>query len=572
MATFKTVTSLSQLADKWLNYAVSRTGVALPNCFTYSTARISQVVGKQQSLDGNKRVAGAGDLWETHASEFRQSSTPIPGALAIFKGRTYGHVANVEVVGVNMMITESNYGNYGSGYFRCVEMRKTPGTAHPADSQMILKGFLIHKDLEKKTTTGQKIGYQVHGEDYGWQVAKYDGATAGTTGKSKRMEAIKFFTFDGTIVQKVEAHMQNINGWKTYNYPGANTIIGTTGESRRLEALKIKTSQDCIARVHIQDKGWTDWMQCDGKNVFGTTGKSLRLEAIQMKRGTVQKKTESVTKAVATVTTPSGLIAENGVAILTTDGVRIRRDGVNGQTVKVANAGFTQTYTHKFVGNGHRYVVWNASGIWYYMAISGSEKQGVDLWATFLDVSKSNTTVKTDMTIVSPSEAKQYGLTMENQLISSAKYPTKSPYSMTPTRVVVHNSGTPNANAQALASNIVNTNDYRSWHFSVDETKAIQSIPLNRNGFHAGDGGNGVGNRQGIAIEIARDMEGNTARADKAQDNGALLVAILLKKYGWGIDKVTKHQDYQNKYCPHRILDNGWDKFLKQVQGHLAKM
>ena len=44
----------------------------------------------------------------------------------------------------------------------------------------------------------------------------------------------------------------------------------------------------------------------------------------------------------------------------------------------------------------------------------------------------------------------------------------------------------------------------------LDEDEVIQGLPLNRNGWHAGDGINGKGNRKGIAIEICkstRDVE-----------------------------------------------------------------
>ena len=279
------VTSLSQVDRKWIDYAIARTGVGLPNCFTYATARISKEVGKQQSLDGNTRVVGAGQLWETHAPEFKQSTQATPGALAIFKGRMYGHVAFVEVVGNRMMISESNLGDYGAGYFRCVEMDKHVGSKHPCDYAMTLVGFLVHEDLIPKPTPQKpkKIGYQAHIQDIGWQDPKYDGEQAGTTGKSLRMEAFKMFTTDGTIVERVEVHLQDF-GWRTYNYPGANTIMGTTGQSRRLEAIKIKTSKTCKMRVHLQDIGWTKWFDCDGKQMAGTEGQSRRLEAIEIKR------------------------------------------------------------------------------------------------------------------------------------------------------------------------------------------------------------------------------------------------------------------------------------------------
>ena len=43
----------------------------------------------------------------------------------------------------------------------------------------------------------------------------------------------------------------------------------------------------------------------------------------------------------------------------------------------------------------------------------------------------------------------------------------------------------------------------------------------------------------------------------------------ILKRYGWGVDKVTKHQDYTNKYCPHRTLDMGWNRFIKMIEDEL---
>ena len=42
-----------------------------------------------------------------------------------------------------------------------------------------------------------------------------------------------------------------------------------------------------------------------------------------------------------------------------------------------------------------------------------------------------------------------------------------------------------------------------------------------------------------------------------------------MKQYNWGIDKVTKHQDYSGKYCPHRTLDLGWERFLNLIKTYL---
>ena len=37
------------------------------------------------------------------------------------------------------------------------------------------------------------------------------------------------------------------------------------------------------------------------------------------------------------------------------------------------------------------------------------------------------------------------------------------------------------------------------------------------------------------------------------------------------VNKITelKHQDYSGKYCPHRTLDMGWERFLNKIREHL---
>lgn len=33
---------------------------------------------------------------------------------------------------------------------------------------------------------------------------------------------------------------------------------------------------------------------------------------------------------------------------------------------------------------------------------------------------------------------------------------------------------------------------------------------------------------------------------------------------------MRKHQDFANKYCPHRTLDLGWDRFVDMVKQYLS--
>lgn len=299
--------------------------------------------------------------------------------------------------------------------------------------------------------------------------------------------------------------------------------------------------------------------------------------------------------------------------------ITIHKDTSNGASIGTFVKGETQVYTHKGVGNGHRWIGWKETinGITYkcVCAISGSETRGKDMWVELIDPSilsskeeskqednnsqsnPNNTTPPTtsnEKDEVAKAEQpdleplileSQYGLIIKQSLVDKSLYGYKCHYVMTPEFIVIHNAGTNgNPSAENLNNAMRSNKEQKSWHFSVDENGAVQGLPINRNGWHAGDGGDGDGNRKGIAIEICRDMydDGSNTykltkgtsdeRFDKAKDNGALLAAIILNKYGWDISHVKKHQDFMDKYCPHHILNDGWDKFLELVQSHLDEI
>lgn len=147
------------------------------------------------------------------------------------------------------------------------------------------------------------------------------------------------------------------------------------------------------------------------------------------------------------------------------------------------------------------------------------------------------------------------------------KWSIKCPYSMTPRFIVVHNTAN-DASARNEIAYMIGNNDSTSYHYAVDDVEVIQAIPENRTAWHAGDG-IGKGNMSGISIEICYSKSGGS-KFNKAEDNAVELIVDILRRYGWGIDKVTKHQDYSGKYCPHRTLDMGWDRFLKKVHDRLG--
>ena len=142
-------------------------------------------------------------------------------------------------------------------------------------------------------------------------------------------------------------------------------------------------------------------------------------------------------------------------------------------------------------------------------------------------------------------------------------------YHMTPKYITIHE--TDNTSVGAGARNhaqylynqaVGNTNRAASWHFTVDDKEIYQHLPINENGWHAGDG-NGAGNRQSIAIEIAVNQDGDY---NKAVENAKKLAAHLMKETGVSLNNVVKHQKWSGKNCPSRMIREGqWDAFLTGV-------
>ena len=155
------------------------------------------------------------------------------------------------------------------------------------------------------------------------------------------------------------------------------------------------------------------------------------------------------------------------------------------------------------------------------------------------------------------------------RLVPMEKYAIKCPYSMVPEGICVHNTANDASAANEIAY-MTGNDDFTSYHYAIDDKEIIQALPENRNGFHAGDGANGEGNRKYIGIEICYSKSGGD-RFIKAERNAAAFIAEKLREYGWDITNVLKHQDFSGKYCPHRTLDMGWQRFLGMIQRELEK-
>ncbi len=158
--------------------------------------------------------------------------------------------------------------------------------------------LLVLKDSEYSPNTGRyssitpdnmnDILYSGHVQTYGDLNVVKNGALLGTTGKSKRMEAIKIKLSHGSNQMygtlNYQVHCQSY-GWM--DLVNENKVAGTTGESKRLEAISIYLTGDIgkycdvYYRTHCQTFGWLGWSK-NGQN-SGSAGYKKRIEAIQIK-------------------------------------------------------------------------------------------------------------------------------------------------------------------------------------------------------------------------------------------------------------------------------------------------
>ena len=171
------------------------------------------------------------------------------------------------------------------------------------------------------------------------------------------------------------------------------------------------------------------------------------------------------------------------------------------------------------------------------------------------------------------------GVPFKQRLIPSSKYNIKAPYTMVPKKITLHNTDN-QMPAENEISYMHNNNLQISYHLAIDESIAIQALPYNRNGWHAGDGGNGYGNRNTIGVEICRNydrtrkttnlIEPLKSQYTKAELNTIKVVAQLCIDEGIIANNanIKTHNDWNGKWCPSKILNEGR---LTQVKNEIIK-
>ena len=126
---------------------------------------------------------------------------------------------------------------------------------------------------------------------------------------------------------------------------------------------------------------------------------------------------------------------------------------------------------------------------------------------------------------------------------------------MDPEDLTVHSTGNPDSTAQNERDNLnrLTNTTTTGFHIVVDDTQAIECIPLNKVAYHAGDGANGPGNSKSIGLEICES--GNRT---KTIENAVEAAAKILHERNWGIDRLKRHYDWSGKNCPRILSANNW--------------
>ncbi|WP_195625353.1 hypothetical protein [Collinsella aerofaciens] len=167
--------------------------------------------------------------------------------------------------------------------------------SEPQDAQQVLSGETNEAAAADSASNDQltvkNVSVSAHVQNIGWMDPVGLGKVAGTTGRGLNLEALKIsLEVDGATSQEqianavsVEAHVSNV-GWQAA--VGNGGTAGTTGQSRAVEALRVRLSGELSARytvwyrVHSAEFGWLGWA-CDGADA-GSAGYGRAVQAVQV--------------------------------------------------------------------------------------------------------------------------------------------------------------------------------------------------------------------------------------------------------------------------------------------------
>ena len=142
------------------------------------------------------------------------------------------------------------------------------------------------------------------------------------------------------------------------------------------------------------------------------------------------------------------------------------------------------------------------------------------------------------------------------RIMPSNTKPRRGSKRLRPTFITIHSTANHSSTATAMQHSRAlcrGAFSNKSWHFTVDQYMAVQNLPLNETGWHAG---NAAGNNNSIGIEMC-ECENRGHNHFRTWDRAAKLTALLMKRYGINQRRVVPHYHWTHKNCPTPLLTNG---------------
>lgn len=146
-------------------------------------------------------------------------------------------------------------------------------------SAKILNGV---EDRSAHVTDKVEVKIKTYVEGYKWIGPFGENEVAGTTGQSRRMEAISINAY-GLPKLKYRVYVQGI-GWLSWVTNGVET--GTTDEKKAITAIQIDSGNEralVVYQVHVQDIGWMDWTSENSEIAGHEALDAKRMEAIKLR-------------------------------------------------------------------------------------------------------------------------------------------------------------------------------------------------------------------------------------------------------------------------------------------------
>lgn len=147
--------------------------------------------------------------------------------------------------------------------------------------QLVCSASIAVTVINNSTTPG--VEYRAHVAQLGWLPAVFNGATAGTTGQSRRLEAFWVRLHNPLPGMQIRYRVRVADlGWLPWTLDGATA--GTVGQSRQAEAFQITllnapAGMRVEYRAHVQGLGWLNWVSNGATAGSGTR----RVEAIEIR-------------------------------------------------------------------------------------------------------------------------------------------------------------------------------------------------------------------------------------------------------------------------------------------------